>query len=91
MVDKIVKFKNKQEYLILEETFLDNVTYYLGVKVLDDDVPTSEYLFFEKIEKNKDTILNPIKDKELRGLLLTSFNKSNITGVILHRAITFGL
>ena len=73
MVDKIVKFKNNQEYLILEETVLDNMTYYLGVKVLDDDVPTSEYLFFEKIEKNDNTILNPIKDKELRGLLLTYF------------------
>ena len=73
MVDKIVKFKNDEEYLILEKTVLDNRTYYLGIKVLENDEPTSVYLFFEEIKKGDKVILNPIWDEEIKGLLLTSF------------------
>ena len=51
MVDKVVKFKNDQEYLILDETVLDNKKYYLGVRVLEDNEPASSYLFFEEIKK----------------------------------------
>ena len=29
MVDKIVKFKNDEEYLILDKTIMDDKTYYL--------------------------------------------------------------
>jgi len=73
MVDKVVKFKNDQEYLILDETVLDNKKYYLGVRVLENDEPASSYLFFEEIKKNDKLILNPIRNDELRGLLLTAF------------------
>ena len=73
MVDKIVKFKNEEEYLILDETKLDNKTYYLGIKVSENDEPTSIYLFFEEVKREDKTVLNPIWDEEMKGLLLTSF------------------
>ena len=73
MVDKIVKFKNDEEYLILDKTIMDDKTYYLGIKVLDNDEPTSVYLFFEEVSKHGKTILNPIWDEDMKGLLLTSF------------------
>ena len=73
MVDKVVKFKNDEEYLILDETILDNKKYYLGIKVIDKDQPTSVYLFFEEIDNNGKLILKPIWDEDMKGLLLTSF------------------
>ena len=81
MVDKIIKFKNNEEYLILDETILDAKTYYLGIKVEANNEPTSIYLFFEKIEKEGKVILNPIWDEAMKGLLLTAFtvNFMNMT------------
>ena len=73
MVDKIIKFKNNQEYLILDETTLDNKKYYLGVRVVENNEPVSTYLFFEEINDNGKLILNPIRDEELRGLLSIAF------------------
>ena len=73
MVDQIVKFKNDEEYLILDETVLDNKTYYLGIKIEENNEPTSIYLFFEKVEKEGKVILNPVWDESMKGLLLTSF------------------
>lgn len=73
MVNKVIKFKNDQEYLILDETTLDNKKYYLGVRVVENNEPVSTYLFFEEIKDNGKLILNPIKDEETRGLLSIAF------------------
>ena len=73
MVDKIVKFKNDDEYLLLDEAMLEGKKYYLGIKVEEDNEPTSVYLFFEEIEKDKKIILNPVWNEEMKGLLLTAF------------------
>lgn len=73
MVDKIVKFKNGYEYLMLDETVLENKKYYLGIKIEENNEPTSTYLFFEEVKKDDITILNPIWDEEMKGLLLTAF------------------
>ena len=78
MVDKIVKFKNNNIYLILDETILDDKTYYLGIKLNEKEEPTSIYLFFERINKGDNVILNPIWDDELKGLLLTAFTANFI-------------
>ena len=73
MVDKIVKFKNNMEYLILDEAELNEKTYYLGIKVNENDTPTSIYLFFERIDSGDKVILSPVWDDKLKGLLLTAF------------------
>ena len=73
MVDKIVKFKNDMDYLILDEVVLDDKTYYLGIRINEKKEPTSVYLFFERIDKGDKVILNTIWDDGLKGLLLTAF------------------
>lgn len=73
MVDKIVELENNKNYLILDETLLNNKKFYFGLRVNDKDEPTNNYLFFEEYKENNETCLIPIYDKEIKNLLLTTF------------------
>lgn len=73
MVDKIVDLENDKSYVILEETLLNNVKYYFGLRLSENEEPTNNYLFFEESKEGIDTFLTPIEDEDMKGLLLTAF------------------
>ena len=73
MVDKIVELENSKNYLILDETLLNNKKFYFGLRLGENDEPTNNYLFFEELKENKNVSLIPIYDKNMKGLLLTTF------------------
>jgi hypothetical protein len=73
MVDKIVELENNNNYVILEETNLNNVKYYFGLRLDDKEEPTNNYLFFEESIEGSDTFLTPVEDDDMKGLLLTAF------------------
>ena len=73
MVDKIVELENNKNYLILDETVLDNNKYYFGLRLNDKDEPTNNYLFFSEDKEDKDIYLTPINNNDLKNMLLTAF------------------
>lgn len=73
MVDKIVELENNKSYVILDETLLNDVRYYFGLRLSDKEEPTNNYLFFEESKEGNDTFLTPIVDDDMKGLLLTAF------------------
>lgn len=73
MVDRIVEFDNDKKYVILDETKLDNVVYYIGLRLDDREEPTTNYLFFEEIKDDNQVFLNPVNDETTKNVLLTSF------------------
>jgi len=73
MVDNIVELENNKKYVILDECELDNVKYYYGLKLNDNEEPTNVYLFFEEIIENEEVYLKSIEDDKIKGLLLTAF------------------
>ena len=73
MVDKIVELENNKCYVILDETLLNNVKYYFGLRLNNKEEPTNNYLFFEESKEGVNTFLTPIEDENMKGLLLTSF------------------
>lgn len=73
MLDKIVELENGKKYVILEETSLENVKYYFGLKLDRNEEPTNNYLFFEEYKDGSDIFLTPIEDDKMKGLLLTAF------------------
>jgi len=73
MVDKIVELENDNSYVILEETLLNNIKYYFGLRLDKNEEPTNNYLFFEESKEGNDTFLTPIEDEDMKGLLLTAF------------------
>ena len=73
MVDKIVELENNKSYVILDETLLDNIKYYFGLRLDENEEPTNNYLFFEEYKEGINTFLTPIEEDNMKGLLLTSF------------------
>lgn len=73
MVDKIVELENNKSYVILDEKKLDNVNYYFGLRLNENEEPTNNYLFFEESIEGDNTFLTPIEDENMKGLLLTAF------------------
>lgn len=73
MVDKIVELENNKNYVILDETLLNNVKYYFGLRLNEKEEPTNNYLFFEESMEGSDTFLTPVEDEDMKGLLLTAF------------------
>lgn len=73
MVNSIVELEDDRKYLILDETLLDKDMYCYGLRLDENEEPTSNYLFFEKIEDNNQIYLNPVDDEKVKGLLLTAF------------------
>lgn len=73
MVDKIVELENNKNYVILDETLLNNMKYYFGLRLNKNEEPTNYYLFFEESKEGNDTFLTPIEDENMKGLLLTAF------------------
>jgi len=73
MVDKIVELDNNNSYVILEESNLNNVKYYLGLRLNEKEEPTNNYLFFEEYKEGDNVFLTPIEDDDLKKILLTSF------------------
>lgn len=73
MVDKIVELENNKSYVLLDETNLDNKTYYFGLRINEKEEPTNNYLFFEESKEDDNIFLTPIYDEQLKGLLLTAF------------------
>lgn len=73
MVDKIVELENEKSYVILDETLLNSIKYYFGLRLNENEEPTNNYLFFEESKEGESTFLTPVEDDDMKGLLLTAF------------------
>lgn len=74
MIDKIVQLDNGYNYLILQDTFLDASRYFLALRLDSSNEPSNYYLFLEECLIGDDTFLLPVKDSNLKGVLLTAFS-----------------
>ena len=81
MVDKIVELENNNSYVLLDETLLNDIRYYFGLRLNDKEEPTNNYLFFEESKEGFDTFLTPIVDEDMKGLLLTAFTTNFVDKV----------
>ena len=68
MLNEIITLDNNKKYLILDETILDNIKYYLGIELINNK-PSNNYLYFQEIDNN----IKPIIDNKIKETLLTSF------------------
>jgi len=73
MVNKIVELENNNSYVLLDETLLNNIKYYFGLRLDENEEPTNFYLFFEETKEGNDTFLAPVEDDDEKKLLITAF------------------
>lgn len=76
MVDKIITLENDRKYLIVDKVILNNINYYYGTRLDDNDEPLNNYIFLEEVKDSNDVYMVPVYDEKLKGLLLTAFTVS---------------
>lgn len=73
MVDKIVELENGKKYVLLDGKEIENIYYYFGLRLDENEEPTNNYLFFEETKIGEDTYLALVEDDDIKGILLTTF------------------
>ena len=78
-VDTVVTLGHNRKYYLVDETVQDNVKYFLGTKLSDEDLPTPESEIFEEFKDDNGTYLTPVIDDEklnsLAAIFLAKFKK----------------
>ncbi len=72
-IGNIVTLENRDEYLLLEESVIDNRKFIYSVKVLPDETPTQEYKIFESITINDEEYLKEIHNPAVYNKLVELF------------------
>lgn len=76
-VDTIVTLGKNRKYYLVDETIQNNIKYFLGTKLSEDDLPTPESEIFEEFVVDGKTYLTPVIDEEkltsLVAIFLTRF------------------
>lgn len=78
-VDTIVTLGQNRRYYLVDETIQDDKKYYLGTRLNEEDMPTSESEIFLEFTSNGGVYLTPVIDDDelnsLAAIFLSKFKK----------------
>ena len=78
-VDTIVTLGKNRRYYLVDETYQNNTRYFLGTRLNEEDLPTTESEIFEELVMDKATYLTPVIDDEklnnLAAIFIAKFKK----------------
>lgn len=81
-VDTIITLNNNDNYLLLDETTVENRKIFFAVKLNNDMTePTKSYTFIEKITHGDGEYAKKVEDKELIKFLATVFTNNYLDDV----------
>lgn len=73
MIDKVVTLDDNEKWGLSDETVQNNVKYYLGVKLDDNEEPTEESKIFMEEKEGEDVFLTEVEDKDVYNHLSAIF------------------
>ncbi len=77
MINKIVVLDNDDKYLIILNEKINNNSFLVGVKIVNEKYTNDFKLFLEK-KKDNDIFLEEIEDEDLLKVIVNSFLLKNI-------------
>jgi len=80
--DLIITLDNNNDYLLLDETVLDNKKYFFAVGVSkENESPNNEYVLIEEVQHDGKIFAKKVMDEELSKLLLTIFTANHLESI----------
>lgn len=80
MKNKIVTLDETDKWFLSDETEQNNIKYYLGLKLNDNNKPSDETKIFMEEHEGEDTYLTEVTDKDiynyLSAIFITRFDQS---------------
>lgn len=71
-VDEKITLEDNTEFLLLLDSVIDGVKYFLAVE-LENDTPIDHYEVFKETKDGEDFLVEEVEDGELKDKLLANF------------------
>ena len=71
--DTIITLEDNEKYVLLDKVELENINYFLALKLTSDEQPTKEYEIFEEEIEDGDSYMSIVEDKNIKEALLVNF------------------
>ncbi len=79
--DLIITLEDEIDYLLLDETILDNKKYFYAVALDKNEEPTNDYKILVEIQDNNSFYVEEVEDKKMLELLITLFTNNYMNSV----------
>lgn len=79
--DLIITLENGIDYVLLDDTVLDNKKYFYAVALDEKEEPTNDYKILQEIQEGNSFYVEEVEDKKLLELLIVLFTNNYVTSV----------
>lgn len=74
--DTIITLDDNTTYALLDETIIDNKTYFFALKLDENNNPTTEYEIFENEEEDGEIYMNILENEDLKQSIMVEFTNN---------------
>lgn len=74
-VDEIIELENNQSYLLLLDSTIENIKYFLAVRLDELDEPTKDYIILKEIIENGETYIQKVTDPLILSKLISDYQE----------------
>lgn len=71
--DTIITLEDNEKYVLLDKVEVENTSYFLALKLTEDEEPTREYELFEEEIEDGDSYMSIVEDPTLKEALMVNF------------------
>ena len=79
--DLIISLKDGIDYLLLDDTVLDNKKYFYAVALDKNEEPTNDYKILAEFQEKNSFYVEEVEDKKMLELLITLFTNNYVNSV----------
>ena len=72
-VDEIIDLENGKSYLLLLDSVIDNVKYFLAVGLNEKDEPNNDYIVLKEITENTEIYIQKVTDPVILSKLINDY------------------
>lgn len=73
-VDEIIDLENGTSYLLLLDSLIDNIKYFLAVELDESEEPTKNYIVLKEIVEDNDTYIQKETDPIILSKLIQDYS-----------------
>lgn len=74
-VDEIIDLENGKSYLLLLDSVIDNVKYFLAVGLNEKDEPNNDYIVLKEITENAEIYIQKVTDPVILSKLINDYSE----------------
>lgn len=74
-VDEIIDLENGKSYILLLDSVIDNIKYFLAVGLNEKDEPNNDYIVLKEITENTEIYIQKVTDPVILSKLINDYSE----------------